>query len=147
MNELNQLTKKQTFLKWRCEQLSLGAHQENMTKRRSVSESSSSTFSSTNSQDLLRTSSLSEFGEFGALSPALCALYNWKTFYAVSFRRARRIKHDLLQQLGLGRVLVHSHWSCSFDHCLIGRQWHWHPKVIHFRGRRKLSWRAGGKIA
>lgn len=62
VNELNQLTKKQTFLKWRCEQLSLGV-KDNMTKRRSVSESSSSTFSSTNSQELLRTSSLSEFDE------------------------------------------------------------------------------------
>lgn len=72
VNELNQLTKKQTFLKWRCEQLSLGV-QDNMTKRRSVSESSSSTFSSTNSQELLRTSSLSEFGESDSSSLNHCS--------------------------------------------------------------------------
>lgn len=75
VNELNQLTKKQTFLKWRCGQLSLGV-QENMTKRRSVSESSSSTYSSTNSQELLRTSSLSEFGELNSSSRHCFALCN-----------------------------------------------------------------------
>lgn len=53
--QLEQLTKKQIFLKWRCEQLI--SYNEALCKRRSVSECSTSTISSTNSYELTRSSS------------------------------------------------------------------------------------------
>lgn len=53
--QLEQLTKKQIFLKWRCEQLI--SYNEALSKRRSVSECSTSTISSTNSYELTRSSS------------------------------------------------------------------------------------------
>lgn len=60
--QLEQLTKKQIFLKWRCEQLI--SYNEALCKRRSVSECSNSTISSTNSYELTRSSSsICESGE------------------------------------------------------------------------------------
>ena len=73
--QLEQLTKKQIFLKWRCEQLI--SYNEALCKRRSVSECSTSTISSTNSYELTRSSS--SICESGALSfrpfPCLITLH------------------------------------------------------------------------
>lgn len=61
--QLEQLSKKQIFLKWRCEQLI--SYNEALCKRRSVSECSTSTISSTNSYELTRSSSsICESGAF-----------------------------------------------------------------------------------
>lgn len=65
--QLEQLTKKQIFLKWRCEQLI--SYNEALCKRRSVSECSTSTISSTNSYELTRSSS--SICESGALATLL----------------------------------------------------------------------------
>lgn len=59
--ELEQLSKKQIFLKWRCEQLI--RYNEALCKRRSVSECSTSTISSNNSFDTARFSSICESDE------------------------------------------------------------------------------------
>lgn len=69
--QLEQLTKKQIFLKWRCEQLI--SYNEALCKRRSVSECSTSTISSTNSYELTRSSSsICESGEFARKFPFFC---------------------------------------------------------------------------
>jgi hypothetical protein len=70
--QLEQLTKKQIFLKWRCEQLI--SYNEALCKRRSVSECSTSTISSTNSYELTRSSSsICESGEFTQIYIQICA--------------------------------------------------------------------------
>lgn len=66
--QLEQLTKKQIFLKWRCEQLI--SYNEALCKRRSVSECSTSTISSTNSYELTRSSS--SICESGAFKSGSC---------------------------------------------------------------------------
>ena len=85
--QLEQLTKKQIFLKWRCEQLI--SYNEALSKRRSVSECSTSTISSTNSYELTRSSS--SICESGACWQ-LCYLFS------VCFRMS------ILRELKEGRV-------------------------------------------
>jgi hypothetical protein len=92
--QLEQLTKKQIFLKWRCEQLI--SYNEALCKRRSVSECSTSTISSTNSYELTRSSS--SICESGAL--------NFHSL-ATSSARSRLMSADESQTTAAVLVLSH----------------------------------------